>query len=125
MAWTKPTLKEIACGMEINMYAPAEDDAATPEADPPGSSAGAQVGGGVDTARGRDVGADPDGSAAGPGEHGEPALANPRGGLVGGNRTNTVWVGGDAPIVVLVPRGGDPADVAERTARSVYEALRG
>ena len=26
MAWTKPTLKEIACGMEINMYAPAEDE---------------------------------------------------------------------------------------------------
>ena len=26
MAWTKPTLKEIACGMEINMYGPAEDD---------------------------------------------------------------------------------------------------
>lgn len=26
MAWTKPVLKEIACGMEINMYAPAEDD---------------------------------------------------------------------------------------------------
>ena len=42
-----------------------------------------------------------------------------------GNRTDTVWVGGDAPIAVLVPRGGDPADVAERTARSVYEALRG
>lgn len=26
MAWTKPALKEIACGMEINMYAPAEDE---------------------------------------------------------------------------------------------------
>ena len=26
MAWTKPILKEIACGMEINMYAPAEDE---------------------------------------------------------------------------------------------------
>lgn len=26
MAWTKPKLKEIACGMEINMYAPAEDE---------------------------------------------------------------------------------------------------
>ncbi|WP_410216814.1 pyrroloquinoline quinone precursor peptide PqqA [Paracoccus sp. (in: a-proteobacteria)] len=26
MAWTKPTLTEIACGMEINMYAPAEDE---------------------------------------------------------------------------------------------------
>jgi coenzyme PQQ precursor peptide PqqA len=25
MAWTAPTLEEIACGMEINMYAPAED----------------------------------------------------------------------------------------------------
>lgn len=26
MAWTKPILTEIACGMEINMYAPAEDE---------------------------------------------------------------------------------------------------
>lgn len=26
MAWTKPILKEIARGMEINMYAPAEDE---------------------------------------------------------------------------------------------------
>ncbi|WP_195822302.1 pyrroloquinoline quinone precursor peptide PqqA [Roseobacter sp. MH60115] len=26
MAWTKPTLREIACGMEINMYGPGEDD---------------------------------------------------------------------------------------------------
>lgn len=26
MAWTKPRLTEIACGMEINMYAPAEDE---------------------------------------------------------------------------------------------------
>lgn len=26
MAWTKPTLTEIACGMEINMYAPAQDE---------------------------------------------------------------------------------------------------
>ncbi len=26
MAWTKPTLREITCGMEINMYSPAEDD---------------------------------------------------------------------------------------------------
>ncbi|OJY28287.1 MULTISPECIES: pyrroloquinoline quinone precursor peptide PqqA [Gemmobacter] len=26
MAWKKPTLKEVACGMEINMYGPAEDD---------------------------------------------------------------------------------------------------
>lgn len=27
MAWTAPVLKEIACGMEINMYSPADDDA--------------------------------------------------------------------------------------------------
>lgn len=26
MAWTTPTLEEFACGMEINMYFPAEDD---------------------------------------------------------------------------------------------------
>ncbi|MCB1354850.1 MAG: pyrroloquinoline quinone precursor peptide PqqA [Rhodobacteraceae bacterium] len=26
MAWTKPILREVACGMEINMYGPAEDD---------------------------------------------------------------------------------------------------
>lgn len=26
MAWKKPELKEIGCGMEINMYAPAEDE---------------------------------------------------------------------------------------------------
>lgn len=26
MAWTKPKIVEIACGMEINMYGPAEDD---------------------------------------------------------------------------------------------------
>lgn len=26
MAWTKPTLTEVACGMEINMYAPAQDE---------------------------------------------------------------------------------------------------
>lgn len=26
MAWTTPKLKEINCGMEINMYAPAEED---------------------------------------------------------------------------------------------------
>jgi len=25
MAWTKPILREVACGMEINMYGPAED----------------------------------------------------------------------------------------------------
>lgn len=26
MAWKKPTATEIACGMEINMYGPSEDD---------------------------------------------------------------------------------------------------
>ena len=26
MAWKKPEIKEVACGMEINMYAPAEDE---------------------------------------------------------------------------------------------------
>lgn len=26
MAWTAPKLKEVNCGMEINMYTPAEDD---------------------------------------------------------------------------------------------------
>ncbi len=26
MAWTTPKAVEIACGMEINMYGPAEDD---------------------------------------------------------------------------------------------------
>lgn len=26
MAWTKPVVKAIACGMEINMYGPSEDD---------------------------------------------------------------------------------------------------
>lgn len=25
MAWTKPVVKQIACGMEINMYSQAED----------------------------------------------------------------------------------------------------
>ncbi len=25
MAWMKPTLTEISCGMEINMYGPADD----------------------------------------------------------------------------------------------------
>ncbi|MEM1276089.1 MAG: pyrroloquinoline quinone precursor peptide PqqA [Pseudomonadota bacterium] len=25
MAWTKPVLREIACGMEINMYSPAKE----------------------------------------------------------------------------------------------------
>ena len=31
MAWTKPKIREIACGMEINMYGPDSDDR---EADP-------------------------------------------------------------------------------------------
>ena len=26
MAWTKPAIREIECGMEINMYGPGEDD---------------------------------------------------------------------------------------------------
>lgn len=26
MAWKKPVVKQIACGMEINMYGPSEDD---------------------------------------------------------------------------------------------------
>lgn len=26
MSWTKPRAVEIRCGMEINMYGPAEDD---------------------------------------------------------------------------------------------------
>jgi coenzyme PQQ precursor peptide PqqA len=26
MAWKKPVLREVACGMEINMYGPAEED---------------------------------------------------------------------------------------------------
>lgn len=26
MTWKTPVVKEIACGMEINMYGPAEDD---------------------------------------------------------------------------------------------------
>ncbi|WP_136683981.1 pyrroloquinoline quinone precursor peptide PqqA [Falsirhodobacter xinxiangensis] len=26
MAWKKPSAIEIACGMEINMYGPSEDD---------------------------------------------------------------------------------------------------
>ena len=26
MAWKKPEIKEINCGMEINMYSPAEDE---------------------------------------------------------------------------------------------------
>jgi coenzyme PQQ precursor peptide PqqA len=30
MSWTKPWAVEIRCGMEINMYGPAEDDAREP-----------------------------------------------------------------------------------------------
>lgn len=26
MAWTAPLIEEISCGMEINMYAPADDE---------------------------------------------------------------------------------------------------
>ena len=26
MAWTAPVVEELSCGMEINMYFPAEDD---------------------------------------------------------------------------------------------------
>lgn len=26
MAWMKPVLREIECGMEINMYGPSEDE---------------------------------------------------------------------------------------------------
>jgi coenzyme PQQ precursor peptide PqqA len=26
MAWTTPELEEVTCGMEINMYAPADDE---------------------------------------------------------------------------------------------------
>ncbi|MEM1346201.1 MAG: pyrroloquinoline quinone precursor peptide PqqA [Pseudomonadota bacterium] len=26
MAWTAPKIEELTCGMEINMYFPAEDD---------------------------------------------------------------------------------------------------
>lgn len=26
MAWKKPSATEVACGMEINMYGPSEDD---------------------------------------------------------------------------------------------------
>lgn len=33
MAWKKPLVKEIACGMEINMYAPAEDEGREHERD--------------------------------------------------------------------------------------------
>lgn len=28
MAWTAPKIEEVTCGMEINMYAPADDDGA-------------------------------------------------------------------------------------------------
>ena len=28
MAWTAPKIKEVACGMEINMYSAAEDERA-------------------------------------------------------------------------------------------------
>ncbi|MBK4121311.1 TetR/AcrR family transcriptional regulator [Kocuria rhizophila] len=102
------------------------DDAAASEAAPPESSASALGAAGVAAARGRDSVAVPEGSVAGSAEDGEPALAGPRGGVVDGSRADVGSAShGDAPIVVLVPRGGDPADVAERTARSVYEALRG
>ena len=30
MTWSKPVLREIACGMEINMYSPAEGESETP-----------------------------------------------------------------------------------------------
>ncbi len=26
MAWSRPTIREIECGMEINMYGPGSDD---------------------------------------------------------------------------------------------------
>lgn len=26
MAWTTPTIEEVTCGMEINMYFPADED---------------------------------------------------------------------------------------------------
>ncbi|MEM6971217.1 MAG: pyrroloquinoline quinone precursor peptide PqqA [Pseudomonadota bacterium] len=26
MAWTTPTIEELSCGMEINMYMPAEEE---------------------------------------------------------------------------------------------------
>ncbi|SMX32318.1 pyrroloquinoline quinone precursor peptide PqqA [Actibacterium lipolyticum] len=29
MAWKKPTLREVNCGMEINMYGPADDQDGT------------------------------------------------------------------------------------------------
>ncbi len=33
MAWSKPIVREIQCGMEINMYGPGEDDERHPERD--------------------------------------------------------------------------------------------
>ena len=33
MAWTAPELKEVNCGMEINMYSPSEDDGRDHERD--------------------------------------------------------------------------------------------
>ena len=29
MAWTTPTIEELTCGMEINMYFPADEDDST------------------------------------------------------------------------------------------------
>ncbi|MCB5409198.1 pyrroloquinoline quinone precursor peptide PqqA [Pseudogemmobacter faecipullorum] len=29
MSWSKPKAREVKCGMEINMYGPAEDDSDT------------------------------------------------------------------------------------------------
>ena len=33
MAWTAPKLREVNCGMEINMYTPAEDEGRGSEPD--------------------------------------------------------------------------------------------
>ncbi|MDJ0859693.1 MAG: pyrroloquinoline quinone precursor peptide PqqA [Dinoroseobacter sp.] len=33
MAWTTPKLREVNCGMEINMYSPAEDEGREAEHD--------------------------------------------------------------------------------------------
>lgn len=33
MAWTAPTLTELNCGMEINMYAPSDDEGREHERD--------------------------------------------------------------------------------------------
>ena len=33
MSWTTPEIKEIYCGMEINMYAPSEDQGDTADHD--------------------------------------------------------------------------------------------